>query len=755
MNDNFDNEWQQILTKLKELEQQRDNFSLEILLLKNKLKNIQDNTQKATNQSVEEEKIIPEIQPKKPEIQKPITTFSTHTKSKTNFFPKDWETFIGKRIFSIVGVLITFIGIIIGLKYAIDKGYLVPQVRVILGYSLGISLLIISEKLKKKYQTYSAVVLSGALAIIYFTTYIAFSQYQLINQIVAFVIMLLCTLFAVLASLRYNQMIIALIGMLGSYAIPFLVSNDSGSIPILLSYVTLINIGILVISIYKNWNILRYLAFIVSWIIMIVSSFELIHKQQFALYLAFTSVQFLLFYGIFLIYKLRHKENFHWIEIVMICANAFIFYALGYINFYWNPINYKPFLGIFTLCNAIIHFCVTYILYKTKNIDSKTIYIASGLVITFVTLVFPAQFNGNWVTLFWTTEALALAYIAYKKQLNAFSIISLIMIGIAFISWIEDYSSKSYETIYAFANAEFFTGIYLTIISFIAFYWVSKKQFSATIMYLFLIFGLVILFISGYNEIEFAYNQYQFKTQILITENNHTYNLINYNTDNYKYITQLLYAMCFVMIAYHFAKSKITSSKFHYITLIINRIIIGLSLTFGLLCLSNLRENYLFSDEETHFIISQFALWFRYIFLAIFLFFIFKTYQIAKKILTEKSLQKVQYIVLPIVVIWLISSEFLHWFDVFGFTTAYKLISIIWALYAIIIIFLGLKKNQKQLRWLGMIFLGLIILKLFLYDLATQTTIFKTILFVSIGLIILLISYFYNRYNTEISDDEK
>ncbi len=754
MNENFENEWQQILTKLKELEQQRDNFALEISLLKNKLKNIQNNTQKATNQSIEEEKIIPEIQPKKPEIQKPVTTFSTKSSLKNSILPKDWETFVGKRIFSIVGVLITFIGIIIGLKYAIDKGYLVPQVRVILGYSLGISLLIISEKLKEKYETYSAVVLSGALAIIYFTTYIAFSQYQIINQIVAFVIMLFCTIFAVVASIRYNQMIIALIGMLGSYAIPFLVSNNSGSIPILLSYVTLINIGILVISIYKNWNVLRYLAFIVSWIIMMVSSFELIHSKQFVIYLIFSSIQFLLFYGIFLTYKLRNKENFHWIEITMICANAFIFYTLGYINFYWNEIDYKPFIGIFTLCNAIVHFAITYILYKTKNIDTKTIYIASGLVITFVTLVFPAQFNGNWVTLFWTIEALTLAYIAYQKQQRVFAIISLVMIGIAFLSWYEDYNSKSYEAVYAFANATFFTGILLAIISFTAFYWSAKKLFGAIITNLFLIFGLLILFLSGYSEIAFEYNQYQFESRKILTENNFVYDVFNYNTDDYKYITQLIYAMCFIMIGYYLVQSKINVSKLHFITLIISRIIIVLSLTYGLYSLSELRKYYLFPEKNEYFLVSQFALWFRYIFLAVFLLFIYKTYQVGKKILQAKSLQIIQYIVLPIIYIWLISSEFLHWFDIFGFTTAYKLISIIWALFAIAIIFFGLKNEIKLLRWLGMIFLVFIILKLFLYDLATQTTIFKTILFISIGLLILLISYFYNRFNREISSNE-
>jgi uncharacterized membrane protein len=63
-----------------------------------------------------------------------------------------FENFIGLRIIHFVGIVLLVIGLSIGVKYAIDRQLISEAMRIILAYSVGITLYLLSWKLKKKYQ---------------------------------------------------------------------------------------------------------------------------------------------------------------------------------------------------------------------------------------------------------------------------------------------------------------------------------------------------------------------------------------------------------------------------------------------------------------------------------------------------------------------------------------------------------------------------------------------------------------------------
>lgn len=125
---------------------------------------------------------------------------------------RDWERFIGENLFSKIGIGIILIGVFIGVKYSIDHNLISPAMRLVLGYLTGVALFVTGAVLKKKYENFSAVLVSGAMAIFYFVTFIAYSVFNFFPQSLTFILMFLFTAFTVLASLSYNQVVIALIG---------------------------------------------------------------------------------------------------------------------------------------------------------------------------------------------------------------------------------------------------------------------------------------------------------------------------------------------------------------------------------------------------------------------------------------------------------------------------------------------------------------------------------------------------------------
>ncbi|MEJ7676782.1 MAG: DUF2339 domain-containing protein [Segetibacter sp.] len=174
---------------------------------------------------------------------------------------REMEDFIGTNVISKIGILVTIIGVFIGAKYAIDNELISPFMRILAGYCAAAALVSVAFRLKKKYQYFSSVLIGGGLAVTYFITYIAFSFYGLLPMWLAFAVMVITTGAAVGIALWYNQKVIALVGQIAAYAIPFLLGNKSGNVFGLFAYISFINIGLLILSFKKDWKVLYHIAF--------------------------------------------------------------------------------------------------------------------------------------------------------------------------------------------------------------------------------------------------------------------------------------------------------------------------------------------------------------------------------------------------------------------------------------------------------------------------------------------------------------
>ena len=109
---------------------------------------------------------------------------------------------------------------------------------------------------------------------------------------------------------------------------------------------------------------------------------------------------------------------------------------------------------------------------------------------------------------------------------------------------------------------------------------------------------------------------------------------------------------------------------------------------------------------------------------------------------------------LHISLLWIFSSELINWMDILEFAQSYKLgLSILWGFYALLLIVLGIWKSKKHLRIMAFSLFGVTLIKLFLYDISHLDTLSKTIVFVSLGVLLLIISFLYNKYKHIISNE--
>jgi uncharacterized membrane protein len=103
-------------------------------------------------------------------------------------------------------------------------------------------------------------------------------------------------------------------------------------------------------------------------------------------------------------------------------------------------------------------------------------------------------------------------------------------------------------------------------------------------------------------------------------------------------------------------------------------------------------------------------------------------------------------------IIWISSSELITWMDMLNSRQTDKLaLSILWGVSSLALIGLGIWKNKKHLRIGAIALFAATLIKLFFYDIAHMETIAKTIVFVALGLLLLIISFLYNKYKDSIA----
>ena len=80
---------------------------------------------------------------------------------------------------------------------------------------------------------------------------------------------------------------------------------------------------------------------------------------------------------------------------------------------------------------------------------------------------------------------------------------------------------------------------------------------------------------------------------------------------------------------------------------------------------------------------------------------------------------------------------------------------ILWGFLAFVILLAGIKNQSKNLRIGALALLGLTIAKLFIYDIKDVSETGKIVAFILLGVLILVISFVYQKIKKLVIDEEK
>ncbi len=786
------------------------------------------------------------------------------------------EKFIGENLISKIGILVLIIGVGIGVKYSIDNDMISPMARIVLAYLFGFGLVALAIKLKAKYLNFSAALISGGLAILYFVTYFGCTAYSLIGRAPAFGLMTVFTVLSVVAAIFYNRQVIAHIGLVGAYAVPFLLSEDTGNYLALFAYMAVINAGILAISIRKYWRSIFYTASGFTWLIFaawLASRYG--PEGHFELALSALAVFFSIFLATKLVHTIVHAEHgsvegfagtlgtvfsFYtltfaivlsglstdqtWIAFSYLClatailvALSFRFFSRGivylsfaaswvtfaawyglYFNreahaslalivagvifsiFYFSAIAHRLVsarfsltenssliltnsfvaygfgyavlnsndataggLGVFTAANAGFHLAAATLVGRLRKDAEDVVLVLSVLIITFASITIPVQFDGNFVTMAWAVEASILFWFGRVKGIKLFEYFSyplmLFATGSLFLDWSTAYENRvtipSDLNLQPFANGNFVTAlVYIAAFAFI--FHLNRRSASETKIgselarpFAFGIAGVLFFVVFNTLRLEIS-NYFHIKTVEMFADGVPIRAPQILDIEYFNVIWQINYSMVFTAAVALINLVWVRSRELGYVNMALGLLGLGTLATAGMVLFHELRLSYLEGDGGYELVTIRYV---SYAASAILLFAMHRYTReqlLVQPLTTDQAALAFEALAYTFVFI-VVTCELVNQMAQFGLPDGTKLgVSICWGLYALMLISVGIALRRKHLRVAAIILLAVTLAKLFFYDAAGLDTIPRTILFVSLGLTLLLVSFLYNKYKYAI-----
>lgn len=173
----------------------------------------------------------------------------------------NWEQFMGVKLFAWVGGFALFLAVAFFVKYSFDQGWVSPTLRVACGFLTGLGLLVGGVLLKRKEYAVTAHALCGTgVVILYAVSFAARRPYELIGDGTAFALMVLVTVTAFLLAVRLPAMVVAVLGLLGGFLTPPLLSTGVDNPLGLFGYIAILDVGLVAVALKRRWHFLVAMA---------------------------------------------------------------------------------------------------------------------------------------------------------------------------------------------------------------------------------------------------------------------------------------------------------------------------------------------------------------------------------------------------------------------------------------------------------------------------------------------------------------
>jgi uncharacterized membrane protein len=626
------------------------------------------------------------------------------------------------------------------LRWSIDKGILGPAGRVALSVAAGVAMIVAGKwNIGKKYHLLGQGFTGGGIAFLYFAMYAAGPLYSLVSTPVAFGLMSLVTLTAGVLAVRIDSQLIAILGIVGGYATPVMLRSPEPNFPVLYSYLLLLGAGILGISHVKQWRLLNYLGFIFAWALFVAGLGSYRPQQDFTVAIVFLSLLFVLHSAIVYFYCLAKRKTSTVLEVFHLLVNGVLFAAFGY-RLILEACG-RPWPAVMTIALAVFYIVNIYLFLKKRLVDRPILVVLLGLGGFFTALTVPFITGKETLTVCWAILAFSFLWIGRKLDSNmlagmATALYCIVLCRIACLDIPRNFSAldwssrplADYGKHFFVRFCTFGPAILSVFGAFRLFRWspeaagpaavdkkndirpfVQDRQTGTAAFWV----GIALLFTVLY--LEFA----QLFSYIVLVRQ--------------PVLTMLWSALAFYLLSHYYRKGN---GVFLFFSIMAIAVAAGKLFCVDFDSWDYRAAEFVYGKRGAEVLMRMVD----YGALLAMIVLIVRATRTKREPVDCCRMFKIAGTALAVIYATLETNTFFHW-HVPAFQAG--AVSVLWAVFAITFIVIGIRSTAKGWRYTGLVFFCIVVGKVFLSDLSGMETIYRVIAFMIVGGLLIAGSYVY------------
>jgi uncharacterized membrane protein len=312
-----------------------------------------------------------------------------------------------------VGVLVLLFGVAAALRYAAAQGYFTLPVEARLALVAGAALLALGLGWRERARrpAFAMSLQGGAVGVLLLTVFAAFRLYALLPPLLAFGLVVVLVAGAALLAVLQHAMWLALLGFLGGYLAPVLISTGSGNHVALFSYYAVLNAAVFAISWRQSWRLLNLVGFGFTFGVGLAWGAGYYRPELFASVEPFLVLFFLFYIAIGLSYVLRQSAHRRpWVDGTLVFGTPLVAFPLQAALLRDDRLGVAfSALAVAGLYAALVWFL------RTRRGERLLTEAYGALALGFATLAVPLAFSASTTASVWALEGAGAAWLGLRQ----------------------------------------------------------------------------------------------------------------------------------------------------------------------------------------------------------------------------------------------------------------------------------------------------------------------------------------------------
>jgi uncharacterized membrane protein len=233
---------------------------------------------------------------------------------------------------------------------------------------------------------------------------------------------------------RLDALPVAILGLVGGFLTPLLLSTGVDNEVGLFTYIALLDAGVLAVAYFKRWRSLDFGSFVGTVAMTLGWAITFFEPGKIWITLFFLSVFFLLYALLAIFHNVLPGRPTRWFDVALALANASFYFGLSYLMLVEAGFDHAT-PATQALLVSISFTWLFYATWRWSPDDLLLRYIYVGAAATFLTVAVAIQLELHWVTMAWAVEALMLMWVGVRSGEKAARHAGLVVFCVTVAHW--------------------------------------------------------------------------------------------------------------------------------------------------------------------------------------------------------------------------------------------------------------------------------------------------------------------------------